>query len=196
MIKTKRSIKDVVFEKMTELKIASIEVLFNGGNDSGDVEGIEINMEPGVPSLKKEDNPFVLNEDVLDLRYQLSRIRANDVSDFTMFENLFSSVREMNTAQSLNESYDEWFFKYAVIADYLEDKGTGETATELAAQIRENLEDYLLSTIIEEPIYMKYGTFAGEFDVHGTLTWDNKDKTVAIKGHESVTEWSSVEEDF
>lgn len=50
-----------------------------------------------------------------------------------------------------------------------------------------------VTKVLEAPIYDRWGSFAGEFDVDGTLTWDVATGTHKLKGQESVTSWQSFE---
>jgi hypothetical protein len=49
---------------------------------------------------------------------------------------------------------------------------------------------------LSAPIYEKYGTFAGEFYVHGTLVWDVPAIKVYMKGQESNTVYEPFEESY
>ncbi len=44
-----------------------------------------------------------------------------------------------------------------------------------------------------KPVYDKYYSFAGEFHVDGTVTWDVKSKNVKMSGH--VEEWRDIEDE-
>lgn len=46
---------------------------------------------------------------------------------------------------------------------------------------------------IQAPIYDRYGSFAGEFYVDGTLTWDVTAGTHKLHGQEEVSHWESFE---
>jgi hypothetical protein len=46
------------------------------------------------------------------------------------------------------------------------------------------------------PIYEKYGTFAGEFYVNGTLVWDVGARNVYMQGQESNTVYEPFEESY
>lgn len=46
-----------------------------------------------------------------------------------------------------------------------------------------------ITKVLEAPIYAKYYSFAGEFYVHGTLTWDVASGKSEMHGHEGVREW-------
>lgn len=48
-----------------------------------------------------------------------------------------------------------------------------------------------LMTILEAPIYDRYGSFAGEFYCHGTVEWDVASGTNEMHGQESHEEWDS-----
>jgi hypothetical protein len=50
-----------------------------------------------------------------------------------------------------------------------------------------------LARVLEAPIYERWGSFAGEFDVDGTLTWDVAAGTHKLKGSESVSTWQDFE---
>ena len=47
-------------------------------------------------------------------------------------------------------------------------------------------DDYNLVTALAEPLYEKYGGFAGEFHVSGTLVYDVVGRTKKMSGYESV----------
>ena len=47
-----------------------------------------------------------------------------------------------------------------------------------------------LRKVLEAPIYDRYGSFAGEFSVYGTLTWDVATSTNEMHGQESYSEWN------
>ena len=55
-------------------------------------------------------------------------------------------------------------------------------------------EEKLRSSLCQ-PVYQKYGGFAFEGSVHGTLTWNVKDKIVRINGQESVESWDDFDEE-
>lgn len=52
-----------------------------------------------------------------------------------------------------------------------------------------------VAELLALPVYSKYYTFAGEFSVHGEVTWDVAEKTVKMNGSETVEEWHSIEEE-
>ena len=52
-----------------------------------------------------------------------------------------------------------------------------------------------LAHIIEQPVDMEYGSFAGEFSVSGACTWDLKTKKVTMDGEESAG-YESFHRDF
>lgn len=52
-----------------------------------------------------------------------------------------------------------------------------------------------LAHIIERPVDMEYGSFAGEFSVSGACTWDLKTKKVTMDGEESAG-YESFHRDF
>lgn len=53
-----------------------------------------------------------------------------------------------------------------------------------------------INKAICEPVYDKYGSFAGEFNVSGQVTWDATNNTVKIDGSESVESWEDFEEEL
>lgn len=55
----------------------------------------------------------------------------------------------------------------------------------------EEVAQNLVYKVLEAPVYDKYYTFAGEFYVDGTLTWDITKGTNEMHGSESYTEWAS-----
>ena len=52
-----------------------------------------------------------------------------------------------------------------------------------------------VAELLALPVYGKYYTFAGEFSVHGIVTWDVAEKTVKMDGSETVEEWHSINEE-
>jgi hypothetical protein len=52
-----------------------------------------------------------------------------------------------------------------------------------------------LITYLTEPIYEEWGSFAGEFSVHGTLFWDCATQKVTLEGSESVEEYQSFDKE-
>lgn len=50
-----------------------------------------------------------------------------------------------------------------------------------------------LSDVLSRPIYERYGTFAGDFEVAGELTWDVQQRTV-LMNREEREEWAHSEE--
>ena len=46
--------------------------------------------------------------------------------------------------------------------------------------------------VLEHPIYDLWGSFAGEFYVHGTLTWDVAAGTYTLSGQESHEVWEDI----
>lgn len=49
-----------------------------------------------------------------------------------------------------------------------------------------------IAQIVEYPIYERYGSFAGEFYVYGTLRWDVAAGTHKMEGQESHEVWESI----
>lgn len=54
--------------------------------------------------------------------------------------------------------------------------------------------DLVLVETLCSPVYEKYGTFAGEFYVSGTVDYDVEAGTVKMSYSETVEEWEEVEE--
>lgn len=48
-----------------------------------------------------------------------------------------------------------------------------------------------VNEVLEHPIYDRFGTFAGDFSVYGTLTWDVAAGTHTMTGQESHEVWES-----
>jgi hypothetical protein len=46
-----------------------------------------------------------------------------------------------------------------------------------------------IGEVLEQPIYDRWGTFAGDFEVDGTLTWNVLTGTHELHGQESMTSW-------
>lgn len=53
-----------------------------------------------------------------------------------------------------------------------------------------------IADVICEPVYNRYYSFAGEFYVNGTVTWDVEKETVVMTGSESEEVWNDFEEDY
>jgi hypothetical protein len=89
-----------------------------------------------------------------------------------------------------NESWDPASRRYIsqgwIVTDWHRDSGyTSRPATE------EEIQFSKLEKVLEEPIYDRYGSFAGEFHVHGTLTWDVATAKHEMHGQESHEVWDS-----
>jgi hypothetical protein len=65
--------------------------------------------------------------------------------------------------------------------------GYGDSKSELT-------EDEIMGNALAQPIWDKYYTFAGEFHVHGTVTWNVEEGTVMMDGQESVEHYEGFEE--
>lgn len=55
------------------------------------------------------------------------------------------------------------------------------------------LEIALMQEVLEAPIYERFGSFAGEFYVDGTVLWNVTDGTYKMFGQESVQSYESFE---
>jgi hypothetical protein len=53
-----------------------------------------------------------------------------------------------------------------------------------------------LAETLTEPIYDRWGSFAGEFYVHGQLIWDAQANTVKFAGEESEQVYKPFEEEI
>lgn len=51
-----------------------------------------------------------------------------------------------------------------------------------------------LAKALAGPVYDRYGSFSGEFNVEGVVTWDVEKGTVKTKGQESTTTWEDFED--
>jgi hypothetical protein len=56
-------------------------------------------------------------------------------------------------------------------------------------------EDQQIAKILGKPVYDKYHTFAGEFYVNGTVTWDVFKGTSKMNGNESVESYEEFEDE-
>ena len=52
-----------------------------------------------------------------------------------------------------------------------------------------------LCDALEAPVWDRYGSFAGEYNVDGEVVWDVKEGKVYIKGSEEVTQTEEFEEE-
>ncbi len=59
----------------------------------------------------------------------------------------------------------------------------GEGYKTVSLTKREEL-DAELAEALTEPVYAEYGSFAGDFDVYGVVTWDAGTRTVGMSGGE------------
>jgi hypothetical protein len=48
---------------------------------------------------------------------------------------------------------------------------------------------------LSQPVWDKYGSFAGDFDVHGVVTWDVETGAISISGEESTRRCESFDEE-
>ncbi|MEO6159053.1 MAG: DUF6878 family protein [Ilumatobacteraceae bacterium] len=93
--------------------------------------------------------------------------------------------------QSLPDQYSvhqDWQTKQWVTYDEKTRAQRPATAEEQAAAV--------LSQALEQPIYDRWGSFAGEFSVDGTLTWDVLAQSVKLDGQESVEHYESFEDEL
>ena len=49
-----------------------------------------------------------------------------------------------------------------------------------------------IAELIVEPVYDRYGSFAGDFSCHGTVNFAIDDDAITVEGSESQEVWSSV----
>lgn len=49
---------------------------------------------------------------------------------------------------------------------------------------------------LSKPVWEKYGSFAGNFEVYGSIIWDVETGTISMNGQESCTTWSTIEEEI
>jgi hypothetical protein len=49
---------------------------------------------------------------------------------------------------------------------------------------------------LEAPVWDRYGSFAGEFNVYGEVVWDVKEEKVHIRGSEEVCNTEEFEEEI
>ena len=56
--------------------------------------------------------------------------------------------------------------------------------------------DTLLAEAVVQPVYDEYSSFAGEFFVHGTVTWDLETKEVNMDDHLETPDAYSDEADY
>jgi hypothetical protein len=62
---------------------------------------------------------------------------------------------------------------------------------ESRAATAEEIRQHNVYRVLEQPIYDRYYTFAGEFYVEGTVTWDIAKGTHEMHGQEQVSSWES-----
>ncbi len=65
---------------------------------------------------------------------------------------------------------------------YIHVPGEGYKTVPLTGQEQLDAE---LAEALTEPVYAEYGSFAGDFDVCGVVTWDAGARTVSISGDET-----------
>ena len=56
----------------------------------------------------------------------------------------------------------------------------------------EEVEWAKVAKVLEAPIYDRFGSFAGEFYVHGEVTWDVAAGTHKMTGQEQVSHWEDL----
>lgn len=83
--------------------------------------------------------------------------------------------------QNGREHNDGWFVYDRSLSDDYREQKRPATAEEIAASKR--------ARVIESPIYAEYGSFAGEFYVDGTLTWDVASGKYEMHGQQEVSHW-------
>ena len=60
----------------------------------------------------------------------------------------------------------------------------------------ENDDEGRLITYLQDQLYDRWGSFAGEFSVYGTIEWDVTERKVVLDGSESVEEFTSFNEEL
>lgn len=93
-----------------------------------------------------------------------------------------------NKIDSLSsDAHQDWQTKKWVVTTYNREKGGYDTRDATAEEV--TLAQ--LNEVLEAPIYDRWGSFAGEFYVDGTLTWDVASGTHEMHGQEQVSTWES-----
>lgn len=59
----------------------------------------------------------------------------------------------------------------------------------------ENDDEGRLITYLQDPLYDRWGSFAGEFSVYGTIEWNVTTRKVTLDGSESVEDYTSFTEE-
>lgn len=93
---------------------------------------------------------------------------------------LFNGEQEIG---ELPTDYDVW---------YVDAPGQPMKQRELKEK---ELADASLAEALSQPVEDKYYTFAGDFHVDGTVTWNVADKSCKMKATETVDSYEDVEED-
>lgn len=120
---------------------------------------------------------------------------------------LFAVLRKMNVVQAIVEfsgGNDEGGVDYITL--YHQNGTETELPTWVETQVwnpttgnYENIEltdEKKLIVALGESVYDRYGSFAGEFSVNGTITYDVSNEKISLKKSESYTEWRDSEEDL
>lgn len=120
---------------------------------------------------------------------------------------LFAVLRKMNVIQAIvefsggnDEGGVDWITLYhqngaeTELPTWVESQRWNPTTNSY-----ENIEltdEQKLTSALSEAVYDRYGSFAGEFSVSGTITYDVLTEKISMKKSESYTEWRDSEEDL
>lgn len=85
-----------------------------------------------------------------------------------------------------------WVSKGWAVSEYVESEVEGERGKYTRRPATgDEVRGASLRTLLERPIYDEYGSFAGEFEVYGTLTWDVATGEAAMSGQVGYMEYNS-----
>lgn len=211
------SYKNLVFEEMEKRGIGVLVFLFGGGNDSGGItETLSYStlLPPGATyEYQNWGDEEVLVEDENGDGIELiktdqpwgdnnaKRLLPNDMPPEEVHRKTYYDLAQGASLWHGFLDYDEplsdkWTTAMA-LADFIENENVfGDTSGSVAANLRQGYKTHLLELIVEVPIDLEYGSFAGDYEVNGALVWDRANRVVRMIGTESFNEQRGLERSF
>lgn len=210
------SYKNLVWETMEERGIGVLILLFGGGNDSGGItETLSYStlLPPGATyEYQNWGDEEVLVEDENGERIALietdqpwsdsnaKRLLPDDRPEEVhrkTYDDLAQSASLWHGFLDYDEPLSDKWTAAMALADFIENENVfGEKSGNVAANLRQGYKTHLLELIVEVPIDLEYGSFAGDYEVNGALVWDRANRVVRMIGTESFNEHRGLERSF
>jgi hypothetical protein len=155
----------LAFARLAAMGVDSVRVDFSGGNDEGGVDGMTAFMADGTV-----DNSF------------LRDAQAHEVYSHTWTDQQGVTTRSCHFRGADGNAFADGVW---VVLDSGGVWGGGKyVEPTYRVATAEEKELSRLSHALGAPVYQRYGSFAGEFEVSGSITWDVKARSVNASGYE------------